>query len=154
MTIQEIYDLFMEAFEGFQITKECTLQLFREMLRSNDYHPLFSMGAFDGSTNKIIGFVLNNVKTINDKKTAYAILVATKPEYRRQNVMSQIFAEVLPILRREQVSIYYTETKRNNEPAINLYLKTGFHITRSVTTEVTTTNGIRQVEQVELLLNL
>lgn len=152
--LQQLYDVFMEAFANFRITRETNFQLFESMLRDSQYDPKLSIGAFESGSRSLIGFVLNRMETGEGSKTAYAILVGTKPSWRRQGVMSRIFEQVLPLLREQGVQVYYTETKKNNQPAIGLYRKQGFQIAGSVVTEVNTVCGTRSTEQYRLVLQL
>lgn len=136
-----------------RLIKEVDLNMFSEMLKEHDYDPSISMGAFDEETGECVGMVLNCI--LKDReKTAYDIVTCTIPEYRRKGIARNIFENVKILLRERGIKRYITETKRTNTVAQNMYRALGFEIGSEVVTTLKTPNGSRQIEQVEVVMDL
>jgi ribosomal protein S18 acetylase RimI-like enzyme len=73
---------------------------------------------------------LNAIDYWDGKLTAYDCGTGTIPEFRKKGIGNQIFNELLPILRKENVKQYLLEVIQNNTAAYNLYKKRNFKITR------------------------
>jgi ribosomal protein S18 acetylase RimI-like enzyme len=151
---QLLFDAFIESFQGFRIVAEATFEDFCTMLNNNGYDPAISIGAFTSDTGELAGFILNSMKELESKKTAYIILTGTKPLFRRQGLMKTIFRQIRQLLLDKKVKLYTTEVLLNNEPALKLYQSQGFTIKGEVTTVVTTSAGSRELIQYEMVLDL
>lgn len=149
-----LYDVFLEAFQGFRIVEEADRESFYKMLESNGYDPELSVGAFDADTNELVGFVLNSIKTIDHERKAYVILTATKPMFRRLGIMRSLMELVKNMLLKENVSVYFTEVLKDHTGALKLYEAVGFEVIKEVETIVSTKAGSRQVIQYEIAVKL
>ena len=128
--IELMHSAFIEAFSDYQVKMNLPLEKFKIMLKSRGYCPKFSVGAFkDG---QLIGFILNSVRNWRGKITLYDCGTGVIPEYRKQGITSSMFKEVLSLLRQKEIEHYLLEVIQSNEPAVNLYKKQGFTITRSL----------------------
>lgn len=154
ISIAQLYDVFKEAFQGFPIVSEATAITFGEMLSHNEYNPRLSLGAFTAETDKLVGFVLNRILFADNRKTAYAILTATRPKFRRQGIMTHIFRNTKELLCRKKVVLYETEVLKNNIPALTLYQSQGFTIVNEITTTLPAKTESRLVSQYKLALTL
>lgn len=149
-----LYDTFLEAFQGFPIVSKANIEDFYILLKNNEYDPLISVGAFRGGSNELVAFALNSIRNVGDKRAAYIILTGTKPLYRRQSIMNNIFEKSKELLRQKKASFWFTEVLVTNVPALKFYQAQGFGIKNEVTTVVSTKAGNEQVLQYEIAITL
>lgn len=128
--IEILHAAFIEAFSDYKVKMNLPLQKFRIILKSRGYSPKFSIGAFKNE--QLIGFILNGVRNWRGKTTVYDCGTGVIPEYRKQGITSNMFSEILSLLKNNNIEHYLLEVIQSNEPAVNLYKKQGFSITRSL----------------------
>lgn len=125
----ELHAVFSEAFADYFVSFEMSVEQFMtRMLRRKSYNPEISVGAF--SNGQLVGFVFNGLRTLNGKLTAYDCGTAMIPEYRSKGIGTKILKLTNEILLKKNVNQYLLEVIQENEPAVNLYLKEGFVVTR------------------------
>ena len=84
----------------------------------------FSLGLFD--ENKLEGFVIGNLITI-EKKTEYEILLLyVNNKKRNLGYATTLLANILSKLKKKKLIRIYLEVAENNTSAINLYYKNAF----------------------------
>lgn len=113
------------------------------MLRRRGFSAELSFGAFEND--RLISFTFNGIGIYNDRKTAYDTGTGTLREYRGQGLAGQIFQHSLPYLREAGIQQYLLEVLKHNSPAVSVYRKQGFEVTRefsyfSVETQQITTD--------------
>lgn len=153
VSVEVLFNAFMQSFQGFRITTETTYESFSEMLTERNYDPAISIGAFDTETGELVSYVLNSILE-RDVKTAYDILTGTVPNYRRQGISRAIFEKMKILLRQNEVKLYTTEVLKTNDSAINLYLSVGFTIKDEVISIIKTPKGSREVYEYEIVMSL
>jgi ribosomal protein S18 acetylase RimI-like enzyme len=99
------------------------------MLQRRGYIPQKSIGAFQD--NVLVGFTLNGFRDWNGKPTVYDVGTGVVPEYRKQGLTTNIFNNILEMLKVEGVEQYLLEVIQENTAAYELYKKKGFKVTRS-----------------------
>lgn len=124
----EIVETHNEAFSDYEVPMNISLELFQYFNIRRGVRYDLSIGAIEDG--KLIGFILNAIDYWNGKLTAYDCGTGVIPEFRKKGVGNQIFNELLPILRKENVKQYLLEVIQNNIAAYNLYRKRNFQITR------------------------
>lgn len=127
--IETLHAAFVNAFSDYQVQINLPLRKFNNMLQRRGYSPEFSVGAFKNS--ELIGFVINGTRTWSGKTTIYDCGTGVIPEYRKQGITSNMFNTVLSIIKNNNIEQYLLEVIQSNEPAVNLYKKQGFLITRT-----------------------
>jgi ribosomal-protein-alanine N-acetyltransferase len=65
-------------------------------------------------------------------KKGHIVSVAVLPQYRRKGVGKALIAEAMEGMRLYDVKQCFLEVRATNTPAINLYKKLGFQITRTI----------------------
>ncbi|AZO94837.1 GNAT family N-acetyltransferase [Halocella sp. SP3-1] len=128
-SIEILHDVFVKAFSDYQVEINLPLWKFNNMLQRRGYSAQISVGAFKGT--ELIGFILNGIRNWKGKTTVYDCGTGVIPEYRKQGITSNMFNKVLSILHNNNIENYLLEVIQSNKPAVNLYKKHGFLITRT-----------------------
>lgn len=128
---KELYDAFLKAFADYFVSFDMGVEQFvSKMLKRKSYHPGISVGAFiDG---QMVGFVFNGLRNLNGVKTAYDCGTGIIPEYRSKGIGNKILKATEEILIQKGVRQYLLEVIQENGPAVKLYKKQGFEITREL----------------------
>ncbi len=124
----EIYDAFCEAFSDYLVQMDMRPGRFKAMNLRRGYDPRISMGAFHGD--RLVGFILNGLRQWEGRPTAYDAGTGVVPEFRKMGITTNLFGQLLDILKIEGVEVYLLEVIKENDPARELYLKQGFQISR------------------------
>ena len=128
-TKEELHAVFAEAFADYFVSFEMTTdQFMTRMLKRKSYNPEISVGTF--SDGKMVGFVFNGLRKLNGIPTAYDCGTAMIPAFRRKGIGKEILNVTNKILQEKNVEQYLLEVIQENKPAVNLYLKEGFKVTR------------------------
>ncbi|MHC1723104.1 MAG: GNAT family N-acetyltransferase [Aminipila sp.] len=125
---ETLHKAFLEAFSDYQVKLDLPLWKFQQMLQRKGFNPEISIGAFDND--RLVGFVLNGLRTWNGKVTVYDIGTGIIGEYRRQGLTSDMLLRIKKILKAKQVEQYLLEVLQNNKSAVELYQKQGFTVER------------------------
>jgi ribosomal-protein-alanine N-acetyltransferase len=85
----------------------------------------------------LIGYIMcrmehgfSDLRRLRFAKKGHIISVAVMPNYRNQGIAYSLVEQVLSALSALDADECYLEVRINNDPAINLYKKMGFEITR------------------------
>jgi len=89
------------------------------------------MGVFRDDA--LVGFILNGYREWNGKLTVYDTGTGVLPEYRKKGLTTNMFRNVMELLKAEGVEQYLLEVIQQNTSAYELYRKQGFEITRTFT---------------------
>ncbi len=123
-----LHRCFLEAFSGYLVPMKSTEEQFREMFARRGADLSISPGAFaDG---KLVAFTLNAVDRHQNVMTAYDLGSGVVLDYRRRGLATSILKFSLPKLKAAGASRYLLEVLEQNLPAVRLYEKIGFRITR------------------------
>lgn len=143
--IDLIYGVFIEAFSVYTMKPSLLFEKFKNMVIRVGYSPEFSVGAFH--KNRLIGFVLNGVRNWNEKMTAYDCGTGVVLEHRKQGVTNAIMADVMQILKDNEIEQYVLEVIKVNKPAVELYRKHGFSVSRTYSCFRGKNEGINKVPE-------
>lgn len=87
----------------------------------------------------VVGYIMcrmehgfSDLRRLRFSKKGHIISVAVMPDYRNQGIGYSLVEKALTALMGLQADECYLEVRLNNDPAINLYRKMGFEITRTV----------------------
>ena len=87
----------------------------------------------------VVGYIMcrmehgfSDVRRLRFAKKGHIISVAVMPNYRNQCIASSLVEQALSGLSALDADECYLEVRINNDPAINLYKKMGFEITRTI----------------------
>lgn len=130
--VEQIHAAFLKAFSDYQIKMQLSLDEFNlHMLLRRGLCREVSFGLFDDE--ELVGITLNGLRDWNGKRTVYDICTGFVPEQRGKGLAKQVFEAMMPHLKTANVQQYLLEVLQDNAPAITLYKKAGFEVTRELT---------------------
>ena len=112
----------------FDMTRTAAKEI--ELIKKDGKDLSLSPAAFDKG--KIIGFIHHGIDIIDGIKTAWNGGTAVAPNYRGQKITMQLYDFILPKLKAAEVQTTCLEVLKGNVPAIHVYKKIGFQITRTL----------------------
>ena len=121
-----VADAFLRAFEDYDLTFD--RQRLRDMLVRRGADMELSFGAFYNG--ELVSFILNGIADYAGRKTAYDTGTGTVSSARGAGLIDRIFQWSLSRLRDAGVERYLLEVLTHNTPAIKIYRRMGFDITR------------------------
>ncbi|NIR87283.1 ribosomal protein S18-alanine N-acetyltransferase [Candidatus Bathyarchaeota archaeon] len=87
---------------------------------------------------EVVGYVMCRIETgllgfrIGGKKKGHVISIAVLPEYQRRGVAYALMQETMRSMLLYNAKECFLEVRASNTPAVNLYKKMGFEITRTL----------------------
>jgi ribosomal protein S18 acetylase RimI-like enzyme len=123
-----VHQAFVGAFSDYIIPMRPTYEQLREMFDRRGANMAISAGAF--LDRKLVGFTINAIDTYQKLRTVYDTGSGVLPEYRRRGISDAIFRLLLPKLKEAGAEQYLLEVFEQNVPAVRLYEKTGFRVSR------------------------
>ncbi len=137
--IDSLYDPFCEAFSDYERKPE--RRRFEYMLQRRGYTSHLSFGAFD--KDRLVSFILNGTGMYNNKLTVYDTGTGTIPQYRGQQLTTQIFNTSIPYLKLANMQQYLLEVLQQNEPALKVYRSLGFMAKRALNYYITAVDKVQ-----------
>ena len=128
--IDVVHKTFVEAFFDYEIQIKMPIERFMEMFITRSLSLEYSIGCFDNE--KLIGFILSGFHEIGNIKYCYDGGTGVIKEFRRKGIAENLLKELFQIFHRKNIKYFILEVLENNKPAINLYKKYGFEITRKL----------------------
>lgn len=119
-------EAFSAAFADYEVRFDRSE--LKRMLKRRGFDPSLSFAAFDGP--RIVSFTLNGIGRYDGIRTAYDTGTGTLPAWRGQGLSAAIFRHSLPFLREAGVCRYLLEVLCHNAPAVSVYRKMGFGVSR------------------------
>jgi len=123
-----VHQAFIEAFSDYIIPMRPIEAQLREMFTRRGADMAISAGAFVNS--KLVGFTINAMDSYQNVRTVYDTGSGVVPEYRRRGISDAIFRFMLPALKDTGAVQYLLEVFEENIPAVRLYEKIGFRMSR------------------------
>lgn len=121
---------FISAFADYVIEFQLSQRQFRNHMILNAVDLSRSVGCIlDG---RLIGLSLNGFGDWEGKRTVYDAGTGVLPEFRRRGASRAMFDWMIPQFAAEGHEQFLLEVVTENEPAVNLYKKLGFYITREL----------------------
>jgi len=130
ISLTNIHETFVDAFSDYQVKIDLPFWKFEDMLIRRGYDSAVSMGAFDKE--KLVGFIINGLRTWKGKKTVYDTGTGVIKEHRKQGITTSMFEDAKEMLIENDVQCYLLEVIRTNTAAFELYKKQGFEIIREL----------------------
>lgn len=88
---------------------------------------------------RVIGYIMcrlehgfSDLKRLRFAKKGHIISVAVMPDYRKLGIGTALVEQALSALKAMSVDEMYLEVRTTNEPAINLYKKLSYQVTRTI----------------------
>lgn len=134
----ELFTAFSEAFAGYEITLDKAEH--QRMLNRRGFDAALSFGAFEYG--RLVSFTCNGIGSFNGQPTAYDTGTGTLKEYRGQGLASRVFEASIPFLVEAGIGQYLLEVLQHNEPAVSVYRKMGFEISREFNYFVSATDAL------------
>lgn len=125
-----LHSAWLKAFSDYAVNVQSSREQFRQRLTRDGFRDDMSFGIFSGE--EIVGFTLNGFDTWDGATTAYDVGTAIIPQYRGRHLGEELFSYMLPLLKRRGVRRYLLEVISTNRPAVTLYRKLGFMISREL----------------------
>lgn len=125
-----LHQAFLQAFADYQVPLTLSLEDFEKHLKRNGYDGSFSIGVFDDE--KLVGFVLNGVRNWQGEKTIYDLGTGVLPVYRKRGLTGHMLTRLTQRCQENGIVRYQLEVIQENQAALSVYQKQGFHITRSL----------------------
>lgn len=126
LSFDTLFEAFDAAFADYEISVNREEHI--RMLQRRGFDASLSFGAFDEG--RLVSFTFNGTGTFQGKPTAYDTGTGTLKEYRGRGLASQVFEASLPFLAGAGIRQYLLEVLQHNEPAVKVYRKQGFRVTR------------------------
>lgn len=125
---EQLLSCFNEAFSAYIIPLQLSPELFAWKLKSENYNPELSVGAFDGD--KLVGFILHSSEAQYEQGRVYNGGTGVLEAYRGMQLTRKMYHYILPTLRAKGMHTALLEVIEGNEPAHQSYLKAGFDTKR------------------------
>ncbi len=126
ISFDTLFEAFDAAFADYEISVNREEHI--RMLQRRGFKASLSFGAFDKG--RLVSFTFNGTGTFLGVPTAYDTGTGTLKEYRGRGLASQVFEASLPYLAGAGIRQYLLEVLQHNEPAVKVYRKQGFRVTR------------------------
>lgn len=128
--LTDIYITFMDAFSDYPVAFHLTKEQFaRKFVQKLNLDFSLSAGAhnYDGS---LAGFIFTALSEYEGKLTAYNGGTGVRPRYRGNQLTTQMYEYLLPLLESKKVKQCVLEVLTSNERAIKAYERIGFKKTK------------------------
>jgi GNAT superfamily N-acetyltransferase len=125
-TFEESLTAWNDGFEGYFVNVRMDMQQFLQRMITEETAPHYSFIAFDG--NKPVGLLLNGIRIIDGRKIAWNGGTAVAQSYRGKGIGRLLLERSLDLYEEEGVEVATLEAIKENENAISLYEKYGYHI--------------------------
>lgn len=130
LSLETVNDAFNKAFEHYFAPVNSTPAEMADRLKRDDLTMKLSTGAFDGE--KLIGLMLQGGRQKEGKKTLYNGGTGVVMAARGQGLTLRQYDFMLPRVAEMGYNHLQLEVIRENAPAIHIYRKVGFEITREL----------------------
>ena len=126
--LRTIHSAFIDAFSEYEVKIDMPMEKLAEMMKARSYNPKFSVGCF--MSGALIGFVLSGYREIGGQKRCYDIATGVIKEYQNKKIGSLLVQGLQDLLDREKIDQFQLEVLEHNRAAQQLYIKSGFTISR------------------------
>lgn len=128
--LNEVHEVFIEAFKDYEIRTSLTYDSFLKMLIRKGYSKEYSVGAFDQE--RLVGFVLNAKGFWNQESCFYNLGTGVIQSHRGQGLSSKLLKLCKKLMSQYHIHLYLLEVLVSNEQAYHLYLSEGFSVSRTL----------------------
>jgi len=128
--LQELTNCFNEAFANYFVEVHATEDYLRNRWKAARVRYDLSCGVFDEG--RIIAFIIHGVDKKNGRLTAHNVGTGVVPAARGQNLVGQMYTNMLPDLKAAGVTCCSLEVICENVRAIRAYEKVGLQIVKTL----------------------
>lgn len=129
-SVEDITVCFNAAFADYFVKFNATPAYFRNRWHGARVNYDLSVGAFDNG--KLVGFMLHGIDTYRGNHlTAFNVGTGVLPSHRGQRLVKQMYAFILPFLKKEKITQYGLEVIQENTIAIKAYESIGLEIIKN-----------------------
>lgn len=121
---------FLDAFSDYFLPVNFPYEVFLAKCKQEHVDLSLSVGFMEN--NELVSFILVGKGYLNGYLTAYNAGTGTSPRFRRKGLSEQLQSSLLKALRQERFEQCVLEVIIGNDPAIRLYQKFGFTISRTL----------------------
>lgn len=122
----DICKAFLDAFADYGLTLD--KESLAAMLKRRGARPDLSFAAFDND--RIVSFIINGIGNFRGKTMAYDTGTGTIKEYRGLKLTDKIFDVAAHNLAKAGIESYILEVLTDNTPAVKIYTRQGFEVSR------------------------
>jgi len=122
----EVVSTLQAGFSDYIVNFNLDAEGYRSKFLTDGVDLDYSVGAFEDQ--KLVGVIVNAIRTRDGKKAAYNASTAVRTEARRRGHSSAMMNTGITALRDRGVAKYVLEVIEQNEPAVGLYKKFGFEV--------------------------
>jgi len=127
---KDILKVFNESFADYFVPFKLTEDQLVSKMNADKTCLDLSVGAFENE--KLIGFILHGLDTINNQKIVYNGGTGVVPHKRGRGITEKMYQFSLPILKKRGIDKILLEVISRNIPAVKSYEKVGFRVTREL----------------------
>ncbi len=128
VSFESIHRCANRAFSDYAVDVQMTEDQLAGLYRQTSVDMAVSVGAFDGT--ELVGLWVTGLRELDGTICAYDSGTAICPEYRNRGLASRMWTLTHELLIARGVTDYWLEVLTENEKAYQIYLKTGFEVTR------------------------
>jgi ribosomal protein S18 acetylase RimI-like enzyme len=128
--LSDLHQTFLRAFSDYLVPMNLNREQFEQLLERRGTRNEISVAAFDH--NIPVGFTFNAFEVYRSVPTVYDVVTGVVPEARKKRVAQNIFEFALPKFKTIGAARYVLEVFESNLPALRLYQKLGFSISRKL----------------------
>lgn len=145
---QEIVQVLNESFADYVIPLQLTVEQLEMKIAAENIQLHLSVGVVDQE--KLVGFMLHALNTVDGKLTAYNAATGVVPSHRGQGLVAKMYDWLLEQLAPLEVEQLVLEVIEGNNSAIRAYEKMGYHKARKLICFEGETTVISQKDIVEI----
>lgn len=128
VSLRDISQCLNAAFSDYAIPIHLSEAELSQFFLASGIDRSLSFGAF--FEGRMVGCMLNSRGIYQGYRAAFDVATGVVPEHRGKQVFAGLFALARQAMKQCQIQRYYLEVLQQNAPAISLYQRHGFSITR------------------------
>lgn len=127
---EAIVQVLNESFADYIIPLQLTVEQLENKIAAENIQLNLSVGVLDQE--KLVGFMLHALNTVEGKLTAYNAATGVVPSHRGQGLVAKMYAWLFEQLKPLKVEQLVLEVIEGNHAAIRAYEKMGYHKARKL----------------------
>lgn len=128
--LKDIVACFNLAFSDYFVPIAATEEAMQKRWKTSRVDFSLSFGAFEDE--KLVGFIITGVDTLNGYKTAYNAGTGVIPDFRGRKLVASLYRHALPCFKKAGIEQCTLEVITENFKAIKAYRNIGFEIGRTL----------------------
>lgn len=128
--LEKLVSVINLSFSDYIVPFQLTLEKLKSKIVSEDVKLELSLGVFD--EDNMVGCMLHALRDSDNGPIVYNAATGVIPDYRGKGLVREMYAHLLPELKKRQVKNMVLEVITENHPAIKAYEKVGYAIARKL----------------------